>query len=290
MRTSLYRNQVALLFSLASFLPAAAMAQLSTQTATQTTQTATQATADWIGKLPLATAEGAAALVQDPDDYTGGDFQVKPLTFDPFKTYLVQSTWLTGTGCPTNAKIVVFNAMGNLEERTTTDTACPTNDQKDSRVEGLLLAKTGPTANVAAAFARIVGVKGKVLTELGWDIRKAGGNTFTANGSHCGNGAPRWNIELQDGRFFFLGCNSPVADQITPGEAWIRQRWGVNAPLSAFNASTGILEVISGQVIKSLSIAFDEGSDTGPDFFGAAILDNIDINGGLVGRGATVAN
>ena len=30
---------------------------------------------------------------------------------------------------------------------------------------------------------------------------------------------------------------------------------------------------------------FDEGTDTGPDFFGAAILDNIDVNGTLVGQG-----
>jgi hypothetical protein len=37
--------------------------------------------------------------------------------------------------------------------------------------------------------------------------------------------------------------------------------------------------------VKSIEIIFDEGYDTGPDNFGAAILDNIDVNGVLVGRG-----
>jgi len=37
--------------------------------------------------------------------------------------------------------------------------------------------------------------------------------------------------------------------------------------------------------VKSISIIFDEGQDAGPDNFGLAVLDNIDINGTLVGRG-----
>ena len=37
--------------------------------------------------------------------------------------------------------------------------------------------------------------------------------------------------------------------------------------------------------MKSISILFDEGQDTGgPDFFGLAVLDNIDVNGKLVGQ------
>jgi hypothetical protein len=37
--------------------------------------------------------------------------------------------------------------------------------------------------------------------------------------------------------------------------------------------------------VERIQIIFDEGQDTGPDFFGAAIIDNIDVNGQLVGRG-----
>jgi hypothetical protein len=37
--------------------------------------------------------------------------------------------------------------------------------------------------------------------------------------------------------------------------------------------------------VQRIDIIMDEGSDTGPDFFGAAFLDNIDVNGTMVGRG-----
>jgi hypothetical protein len=39
--------------------------------------------------------------------------------------------------------------------------------------------------------------------------------------------------------------------------------------------------------LESLSIVFDEGQDAsgGPDNFGLAVLDNIDVNGTMVGRG-----
>ena len=37
--------------------------------------------------------------------------------------------------------------------------------------------------------------------------------------------------------------------------------------------------------VKSIAIVFDEGTDTGPDFVGLAVLDNIDVNGHLAGRG-----
>ena len=42
---------------------------------------------------------------------------------------------------------------------------------------------------------------------------------------------------------------------------------------------------ITGITVDRLSIVFDEGQDTGPDNFGAAVLDNIDVNGTMVGQG-----
>jgi hypothetical protein len=53
----------------------------------------------------------------------------------------------------------------------------------------------------------------------------------------------------------------------------------------AYSATTFLLEDITGKKLKSLSIVFDEGQDTGPDNFGLAVLDNIDVNGRLVGSG-----
>jgi hypothetical protein len=292
-RTSLYRNWLTVLLSLASSLFAAGtMAQLSTQTVTQTTQTVTQAAPDWLGKLSFTVPAAAALLVQDPDDYTGG-FQVIPGQFDPGKTYLVQSAWLNAIGCPTSATTALPNASftGVGGYSSFTDAACPDGDPNDSRVEGLLLAKTGPTYNFASAFARIVGIKGKAITTLGWDIRKYSPTgvfpiaSDSPLGSHCGAGAPRWNIATTDG-FFFLGCNSPPAPvQVASDTGWIRMRWP--APLLAYKSGgIGTPEPVTGTV-TSLTIVFDEGQDASgaPDQFGAAILDNIYINGVMVGRG-----
>lgn len=58
-----------------------------------------------------------------------------------------------------------------------------------------------------------------------------------------------------------------------------------------FNASTGMLEFIT-QSVQRIVIVFDDGSFDGsaPDNFGAAILDNIDVNATLVGQGSVTAN
>src|SRR5689334_15446739 len=179
MRPSIYRNALTALLSIvASFFAFGAMAQLTTSTATQTTQTV----ATWIGQLPLATVAGSAAVVDlVPDDDTITNFQVIPAQFDPFKTNLVQAAWLAGIGCPTNATTAVFLTDGSIQIQGYSEPACTPGDPNDSpgRVQGLLLAKTGPTGNDAAAVARIVGpVRGKALTELGWDIRKPGADSM----------------------------------------------------------------------------------------------------------------
>jgi hypothetical protein len=194
---------------------------------------------------------------------------VKPQEFDPGRTHLVQAAWLEGIGCPTGSF---------------TDTACSTGDPDDQRNEGLLLVKTGPTSTVAAALAELSNVRGITLTELGYDIRKAALST-DPRGSHCGAGAPRFNVETSDGVTHFLGCNSPpAATQVASATGWIRLRWGAAQLAAAFPP------ILPTDVVRRIVIAFDEGQDTAPDFFGAAILDNIDVNGTLVGHGATDAS
>jgi len=240
------------------------------------------------GSVLLATLLLVAIAFADPHS-----FEVRTDEFDPGKSFLVQGAWLSGIGCPTDAMIALPNAtFTDVDGHAPfTDPACPTGDPEDRRVEGLLLVKTGPTTNFASAGAKIDGVRGQPLTELGWDIRKPE-SAADPRGSHCSAGAPRWNIETKDGDFFFLGCSSPPApvQESNGSPGWLRMRWGGSVPLQAFNASTGALEDITGRQIKSLSIVFDEGQDVGPDNFGAAILDNIDVNGALVGKGATDAD
>ena len=54
--------------------------------------------------------------------------------------------------------------------------------------------------------------------------------------------------------------------------------------------SSFVLTNITGLEVKSISIVFDEGQDTAPDNFGLAVLDNVDVNSVLVGRGPTDAS
>jgi hypothetical protein len=207
--------------------------------------------------------------------------QAKAGVYDPAKTHLAQAGWIAGIGCPTNAG--VSTTGGKHPNTTYTDPACTTGDRRDNANEGLLLAKTGPTANYAAGVADLNNVRGTKLTELGYDLRKPT-STTDPRGSHCGAGAPRFDVTLKDGTTYSIGCNSPPPDQQTAGNGWLRLRWGGNGLLLGYNSS-GTLTNISGQTVKSIQIVFDEGQDTAPDNFGLAVLDNIDVNGTLVGHG-----
>jgi hypothetical protein len=200
-------------------------------------------------------------------------FSVVPSEFDPFDTRLVHSDWENGTGCPSNA----WTTPDGVTFDTHTDLACTSGDPKDKHHFGLLLVKTGPTGNFASATASLVGVKGITLTELGYDIRK---NFLGTEGSHCGAGAPRFNVTTFDNVTHFVGCASPPGVPVATSDGWTRLRWLAAELLAAFPP------IMPTDVVKSISIVFDEGQDLGPtSSFGAAILDNIDVNGVLVGRG-----
>ena len=170
----------------------------------------------------------------------GNEFQAKPGVFDPDHTGIVTAKWIKNLGLP--------NSEG---ERF-----------------GLLLSKNGPTTTNAAAGATIAGVKGILLTELGFDI-----NT----GTHCGAGAPRFNVSASDGFHFLGGCSNGIRTAGTPDPGWTRVRIDPSNPGQAFPVIT------AGSTVNSIEIVFDEGTDTGPDFSGIAVLDNIDINGTLIG-------
>jgi len=209
--------------------------------------------------------------------------RVKPAVFDPARSHLVQSGWLSGIGCPTSQKIQAFLPPNFDTTGTVTymDTGCPTGDPSDSTNEGLLLAKTGPTNNNAAATARLKDVPSTV-TELGYDIRKTAAPA-SAMGSHCGAGAPRFDIVTRSGAIFFIGCNSPPGTPTAVSTGWTRLRWG--ASTLAFGQGATPPAALSSLNVKEIDIVFDEGTDTGPDFFGLAVLDNVDVNGTLVGQG-----
>jgi len=244
-------------------------------------------------KLRTALAALAILALTAGAAYAAAKFTVTASEFDPANTFLVQAQWLDGIGCPTNAKV---STDGSTTTAHYTDAACAAGDTSDNHNQGLLLAKTGPTANFASAGADITGVKGITLTELGYDIRKPGADTRAgARGSHCGAGAPRFNVTASDGvTYDFIGCNSgatPATSEVD-GQGWIRLRWGGGTILAfaANGSAAGTVVNISGKTVTSIQIVFDEGQDTGPDNFGLAVLDNIDVNGTLVGQGDNAGN
>lgn len=179
-------------------------------------------------------------------------FKVNPHIFDPNGLFEAQAEWEEGLGC-----------IG--------DAGCPDGDSFDHNHWGLLLAKSGATQDDVAAFVTTTVAHGSAPLEFGYDIR---------NGSHCGAGAPRFNVVTNDGVTHFIGCDSPPPTSTIVGAAWTRMRWGDetnNVPPPAFPS------FLPGNTIVSVQMVFDEGIDEGT---GEAIIDNVEVDGVEVGRPA----
>jgi hypothetical protein len=174
---------------------------------------------------------------------------------------IVTAGWLCGMGLPDNG--------GDNVGVDPTD-----NPNKGDPHVGLLLNKNGTTPDCSASGATIVGAAGTMtglLTELGYDYR---------NGGHCGAGAPRFNVVVQDPMWgpesshFVGGCSNG-----TPGPApqdplqWTRVRFTLTNPVQTFPP------VLPGSTIVSIDLIYDEGTDTptvsSPNGVGLAVVDNI---------------
>ena len=168
---------------------------------------------------------------------------------------IVTGEWANGIGLPDDLAI-------NNDDQTTA--------AKRDMHRGLLFSKNGLTTDCSAPGARITGVYNHTFSELGFDYR---------NGTHCGAGAPRFNVETDDGGFYFLGCASGEKSAAPQDpDQWTRVR---------FDGSTAFPSAIPfGAPIKSITIVYDEGTDTtgteDPSGVGLSILDNIDINGQII--------
>jgi len=192
-------------------------------------------TAAAVAVATLLCAGGAWAQKAD-------NFAVVPFEFDPGHGFLVSGKWVQGLGVP--------------------PTTTPT-DANDSQNNALLVGKGELTTDNASSGVKLVGLQNNLtLTEIGWDIR---------DGSHCGAGAPRFNVTTSDGVTHFIACNSPAPSSTSvPAPGWQRFR---------YNPTIAFPPIVS--PVSSISIVFDEGTDQGTGF---AIIDNIDVNGVLVGH------
>ena len=214
----------------------------------------------------LCLAAAPSAVAADP-------FEVHPSTFVgkagdcgtgyPAGSNIVTAAWLEGMGLPDNGGLN-SNAV-NPED----------NPNKKDPHFGLLLSKNGPLQDCSSAGATIKGAAGMTITEFGFDFR---------NGTHCGGGAPRFNVTATDGPHFVGNCST--GGTVTPAPqdpaAWSRIR---------FSPAQATPPIAAGAKIKSIEIVFDEGTsaDSGPGA-GLAVIDNIDISGFLVGKRPPAAN
>jgi hypothetical protein len=131
----------------------------------------------------------------------------------------------------------------------------------------LVLEKITLSATNASAGAKIRWLKDKLvtdLTELGFDYK---------NGGHCTAVAPRFVVTI-DGADYTLGCtagtSAPAPDDVVN---WTRVRFGPGEFAAAGFPAMGTIE--------DAKVIFDEGTDDGT---GSVYLDNIDVNGSLIGK------
>lgn len=180
-------------------------------------------------------------------------FKAKPFVFDPGATGIVSAKWVTHQG---------------LGDAGKSDHA-------------LVLQKQGTTATVASAGAAISKVKNLVLTELGFDVE---------DGTHCGAGAPRYNVTLTDGSVFFFGCShgdmTPIGAD-SQGDTWTRVRF-TDADAFYGGGPTLVWPGFGVAEAQAIHVIFDEGTDTVGLPVGTTLglvrMDNLDVNGKLMGK------
>ena len=186
-------------------------------------------------------------------------FKAKPFVFDPGATGIVSAKWVTHQG---------------LGDAGKSDHA-------------LVLKKLGATTAFASAGARIHKVTLKhpvILTELGFDVQ---------DGTHCGAGAPRFNVTLTDGSLFFLGCNHgdmTSAGTDSQGDTWTQVRF-TDADVFYGSGPTTTWPGFGTAEASALHIIFDEGTDTtGVTGAGMVVMDNIDVNTKIMGKPGSSKN
>jgi hypothetical protein len=125
----------------------------------------------------------------------------------------------------------------------------------------LNLEKNTSTSSNVAAGATIEFGGNITLTEFGFDY----------NG-YCGAGAPRFNVYTTAGTYYFFGCSYGVHTSL--GNGWTRVLFS-NADAAPAGGAT-VFPGFGNAVVTRIEIVMDEEGKTK--------LDNIDVNGILVGK------
>ncbi|MBV8517302.1 MAG: hypothetical protein JO197_07855 [Acidobacteria bacterium] len=157
---------------------------------------------------------------------------------------------------------------------------------------GIILQKGCTTATFAYAYADIItpleGGPVSALTSAGFDV---------LNSSSCGSGSPRLNLVLNGGAIFVTGLGCAYGARADLGNGWSR------ITFSAADIATAVLAAggSPSSTLDDMYILMDEGTDTptspynttqGTAFVvtpGTSFIDNIMINGDVVGAPAAAA-
>lgn len=242
-----------------------------------------------LASVTLPIAAPVSADDDDENEHNGGNRNNRDLRADPFVfvgdrgdcgpnypagSNIVTAGWLGGMGLPDNGG---QNVGSNPQD----------NPNKNDAHLGLLLNKNGTTPDCSSSGATIRGAEGMVTsatTQLGYDFR---------NGGHCGAGAPRFNLTVQpptgpESFHFVGGCANSAQTPSTQDPAqWTQARALLTNPAQTFPV------VPPGSRIKSLTIIYDEGTDTtslqDPNGVGLAVVDNIFVDGKTIRSGNGVA-
>jgi len=173
---------------------------------------------------------------------------IQPVVNDPTNSGTVGAALLDAAGVPVTSQTA--SSSGNL---------------------ALALSKTAHAPAGTSAGAQLVPAETLTkLTELGFDIRQGG---------HCTATSPHFVVVTSDDVTHVLtGCANGTI-QTAPAQGWRRVRFD---PANPAQASPPIAP---GQQIKSIAIVLDEGPEATPNPGGGlAVLDNIDVNGVIVGK------
>jgi hypothetical protein len=164
--------------------------------------------------------------------------------------------------------------------------------------KGLVLHKGTESADLGIPYANVEGFEGASLHQLGFDVRSQRKKKFS--GEHC-NASPTIEVTLTNGTTYAFYCTAGKHTPL-PNTAWDRIRFtdadakpiscggkGCEMqPWPGFASGKAVIATPKDQDPKSstFQIIMMDGYDSGPDYSGVTYIDNIDLNGTVIGDGA----
>jgi hypothetical protein len=205
-----------------------------------------------------------------------------PWTYDPGATGTVTAEWVNlDTGTSTDASTLpatkedckkggwmnsifhgMFKNQGTCVSTYERNLHTATDSGTTTATWALSLQKNASTTVNAAAGATITGLATSTLTELGFDYQ---------TGTYCAAGAPRFNVYTTAGTYYFFGCTYGTHTDL--GNGWTRVRFNNADAYPADGVTT--FPGFASTTVTGVQVVQDEE--------GQALLDNIDVNGTLIG-------